>query len=283
VPERRMFFALAAMAVLAPLALAQEVGSNAYIDMYFGDWHGSAPRITHGALEQRDILTAGDALKPTTKGAVLRYAADYSYATLAPRASTAPTRLHGKQEIFYFQSGRGTARAGSDAAEVYQNVAMLMPAELEFTIQNTGAQPLTMYLIEEPIPANFRPNSKMLVRDENTLPIVSTDGLWSHVVKKLFVTDDGLGTLQDVLTVVLDPLTIGKPHVTNHNDIEEVWAAIQGTSVAMVGPFLRRQYPGMAYLHPPDNLAPHTNVNYSEDEQVKFLYFARYHPHDARP
>ena len=275
--------ALASLIVLSPLAFAQDVGSNAYIDMYFGDWRASTPHATHGSLEERDILTRGDALKPAKKGAVLRYINSYSYATLAPHTSTASTRLDGKQEIFYFLSGHGTAAAGGDTAEIYRNVAILMPEKLEFTISNAGDQPLTMYLISEPTPAGFRPNPTMLIRDENKIPIASTDGLWDHIVKTLYVTSDGLGTLQSVLTVVLDPLTVGKPHVTNHTDIEEVWTGIDGTSLALVGPFLRRQGPGIAYMHPPDNLAPHTNINSSEDGQVKLLYFARYHPHDARP
>jgi len=270
-------------ALLSPLALAQEVGSNGYIDMYFGDWRASAPRVTHGSLEERDILTRGDALKPAKKGAVLRFINSYSYATLAARASTASTRLDGKQEIFYFLSGRGVATAGGDTAELHQNLAVLMPANLDFTIKNTGDQPLTMYLINEPTPAGFRPNPRMLVRDENILPITSTDGLWSHIVKTLFVTTDGLGTLQSVLAVALDSLTLGKPHLANHNDIEEVWTGLEGTSLALVGSFLRRQGPGVAYLHPPDNLSPHTNINYAEEGQVKFLYFARYHPHEPRP
>jgi hypothetical protein len=29
-------------------------------------------------------------------------------------------------------------------------------------------------------------------------------------------------------------------------------------------------------------LTPHTNINQNEDSQVKFLYFARYHPHETR-
>jgi hypothetical protein len=52
-----------------------------------------------------------------------------------------------------------------------------------------------------------------LVRDENKLPITSSNGLWAHIVKSVFTTQDGLGTLQYVLTVTLDPLTIGKPHI----------------------------------------------------------------------
>lgn len=267
--------ALIAAAALSPLALAQEAGSNGYIDMYFGDWHASAPHATFGSLQERDILTRGDAFKPTIKGAVLRHINSFSYASLAPHAATASTRLEGKQEIFYFLSGRGSAIAGGESAEVSPNIAILMPANLEFTIKNTGDQPLTMYLVMEPTPAGFRPNAKMLVRDENTIPISSTDGHWTHIVKPLYSTADGLGTLQSIVTVIMDPMTVGQPHLVNH-DIEEIWASIDGTTLALVGPFLRKQVPGIAYLHPPDNLAPHTNFNYSEEGQAKFLYVARY-------
>ena len=114
------------------------------------------------------------------------------------------------------------------------------------------------------------------------VPVDSTTGLWCHIVKTLFVTADGLGTLQSVLTVTLDPLTIGKPHVVDHTDIEEVWTALYGTSLAFVSNSLRKQTPGMSFYHVPDNLTPHTNVNQNEDSQVKFLYFGRYHPHETR-
>jgi mannose-6-phosphate isomerase-like protein (cupin superfamily) len=277
---RRMLASLALSALLAPLAVAQITGDK--IDLYFGDWHNATPRTVHGSLEQRDIFTRGDAANPTQKGAVLRYVTSYTYDTLAPQASTKPTRLDGQQEIYFVESGQGTVTAGGQTADLYRNIAVLMPANLEFTIKNTGDQPLAMYVINEPTPPGFRPNDAMLVRDENKLPVTSTTGLWCHIVKTLFVTSDGLGTLQSVLTVTLDPLTIGKPHVVDHTDIEEVWTALYGTSLAFVSNALRKQTPGMAFYHVPDNLTPHTNVNQNEDSQVKFLYFGRYHPHETR-
>jgi hypothetical protein len=77
-------------ALLAPLAMAQITGDK--IDLYFGDWHNATPRTVRGSLEERDILTRGDAANPTQKGAVLRYVNSYTYDTLAPQASTKPTR-----------------------------------------------------------------------------------------------------------------------------------------------------------------------------------------------
>jgi mannose-6-phosphate isomerase-like protein (cupin superfamily) len=267
-------------AALSSLGLAQATGDR--IDLYFADWHNAAPRTTLGFLQERDIFTKGNPQNPEKKGAVLRFLNSHTYATLTPHASTKATRLDGQQEIYFVESGRGAAVAGGQTIDLFKNIAVLMPANLEFTLKNTGDEPLTMYVINEPTPPGFRPNSAMLVRDENKLPISSSDGHWAHIVKTLFLAQDGLGTLQSVMTVTLDPLTIGKPHIVDHDDIEEVWTALDGTSLAFVSNELRRQTPGMAFYHIPDNKTPHTNINQNEDAQVKFLYFARYHPHDAR-
>ena len=282
--KTRMFLtSLALYALLYSSVFAQTTGDR--VDLYFGDWHTSLSRITHGTLEERDILTRGDAMNPAQKGAVLRFINSYAYATLAPRASTKAERLEGQQEIYFVQSGKGIARAGGQSVALYQNVAILVPAGLQFNLENTGDQPMTMYVINEPTPPGFRPNTSILTRDENQLPITSSSGMWAHIVKTLFVNSDGLGTLQAVLTVTVDPLTLGKPHPLpdeDSNEIEEVWTALDGTSLVLVGNQLRRQTPGMAYLHIPDNKTPHTNINSSENSQNKFLYFARYRSHEPR-
>ncbi|MEO6909504.1 MAG: hypothetical protein ABI158_01090, partial [Edaphobacter sp.] len=65
--------ALFTATALSPLVSAQElkVGSNAYVDMYFGDWHASKAQTT-GPITEHAIFTKGDPMKPTTKGAILR-------------------------------------------------------------------------------------------------------------------------------------------------------------------------------------------------------------------
>jgi hypothetical protein len=280
---KELLTSLGLCAVLAAGGFGQTTGDR--IDLYFGDWHTSSPSMTHGALEERDILTRGDAMNPAKKGAVLRFLNSYVYATLASHASTKAGRLDGQQEIYFVQSGNGTAHAGGQAVDLHRNVAVLIPAGLNFNLENTGDQPMTMYVINEPTPPGFRPNSSMLARDENQLPISSSTGMWTHIVKTLFVSSDGLGTLESVLTVTLDPLTLGKPHPAPGEDtdqIEEVWTALEGTSLALVGNQLRLQTPGMAYLHIPDNKTPHTNINRTEDSQDRFLYFARYRSHETR-
>jgi hypothetical protein len=111
---------------------------------------------------------------------------------------------------------------------------------------------------------------------------LTTTSLWSEIVKPLFATEDGLGTLESVLTVTFDPLTISKPHVVDHTDIEEVWTQLDGTSIAFVSNALSKQTPGMAFYHVPDNLTPHATINQNPDSQVKFFYFAQYHAHEDR-
>jgi mannose-6-phosphate isomerase-like protein (cupin superfamily) len=245
------------------------------VDLFFGDWNGSNPRPSHGGLVERDILTRGDATDPPHKSAILQDVNSYSYATLARGASITPTRLDGQQEIFYILSGKGRIAAGGETADVYRNIVVLMPAGIEFSMNNTGDEPLTMYLINESIPAGFSPKSKMVVRDENTTPISVTDftrnGHWAHIVKIVFEKSDGLGALGRVLTVALDPMTIGEPHAHRPGQLE-VWTAIEGTSIAFVGTQVRMMSPGMAYQVRPDGMMTHSNINVGT-QQVKFLYF----------
>ena len=267
--------ALLAATTLSLLARAQElqVGSNAYVDMYFGDWHGSKAQ-TMGPLTEYAVFTKGDPMKPATKGTILRYVDSYVFATLAPGTSSPSAALSGKQRVYYFTSGTGIISGGGDSIPVSINIAVLVPANLAFTIKNTGTGPLGAYVITEPIPNTFRPGTKLVVKDENSTPISTAVQEWSRMVKPLFTADDGLATISSVETVALDAMTISRPFIGTMPNTEHLWMELSGTSIAFMGPYLRRQTPGVAYEHPPDNLAPTSNVNYSEDSQVKFLLVA---------
>ncbi len=255
-------------------------GVDADIDMYIGNWKESMPKHSHGSIIERDILTKGDAMNPPAKGAVLEYINRFTYATLETGASTTPTTLNGEQEIFYVISGKGKVTAGSETADLYKDVAVFIPAELEFTMKNTGNEPLTMYLINEPIPEGFRPNDYMMVKDEGAMPMPAPGGHWVHRVKGLFNTADGLGTLESIITVSFDPMTIGHPH-SHGAGVEEAWTAIEGTSIAFIGKQIRIQEPGMGYMIPSDGKTPHSNIN-DTNKMIKMLYFARYRDHDVR-
>ncbi len=267
--------ALFTVAVLIPLAQGQQdeqpqVGSNAYVDMYFSDWHAAPPQ-TKGPLTEYTVFTRGDALKPSTKGAVLRYVDAYVYDSLAPNSSSPSTTLSGQQRVYYFISGTGTISAGGDSAPVSTNVAVLVPANLAFTIKNTGTDPLGAYVITEPTPSGYQPRTNLVVKNEELSPMNTTVPDWSQLTRPLFTASDGLATITRVASVTLDELTITRPVVGNMPNTENLWMELSGTSIAFIGPYLRRQTPGVAYEHPPDNLAPTSNVNYSEDHPIKLL------------
>jgi mannose-6-phosphate isomerase-like protein (cupin superfamily) len=243
------------------------------------------PRFEHGSLVLRDILTRGDNFTAPEKGAVLHYANFLAYGRLAAGCSTVPSRLEGRQEVYYILSGNGEITAGGITAALRKDVAVFMPAGLEFMMTSAGDQPLTMYVINEPLPADFHPKTQMVVKDEASAhqrtpaggdPYIvgGASGHWAHIVKELFSPADGLATEQSVITVSINPMTLGEPHPHRPGQ-EEVWAAIEGDSLAVFGTEIRIQRPGMAYMLPPDAGTIHSNINFGE-KPIKFLYFARF-------
>ena len=255
------------------------------IDMFMRSWKNSIPYNTHGNLCERSVFTrcGGDPLKPQRKGAVLELVTRFSRATLDGKDSTIPTTLKGEQEILYITSGKGIIKTGKTTAELHKGIFVLIPANIEFTISNTSEDTLCMYVICEPIPANFRPNDDILVKDENAMTFRDSGYLqvhWSHNGKNIFNVQDGLGTLELVNLLTANAMTIGQPH-SHGPGVEEVWTVMEGLNLAFIGKEIRWQEPGTAYKIPPTGYTPHSNIN-STEEPVKFLYFARFRDHELR-
>ncbi|WP_213804723.1 cupin domain-containing protein [Granulicella sp. dw_53] len=253
------------------------------IDMFIGDWHESLPRRAYGSLILRDVLTKGNNFAPPEKGAVLESANFLAYGRLPAHESTIPSELQGVQEVYYIFGGTGEISAGDKHFALHKDIAILMPAGLSFTMTNTGDESITMYVVNEPVPAGFHPIKQMLMADERTVPvrkpqvaspytIPGASGHWAHIVRDLFNRNDGLATIGDIITVEINPISMGEPH-PHQPGHEEIWAAIDGTSLAFIGAELRVQTPGMAYMLRPDGLMQHSNIN-AGDAPVKFLWFS---------
>jgi mannose-6-phosphate isomerase-like protein (cupin superfamily) len=253
------------------------------IDMFIGDWRDSMPRHAYGSLVLRDILTRGDNYAPPQAGAILQAANFLAYARLQAGNSTTPSRLTREQNVFYISGGSGEITAGGKTAALHRDIAVFIPADLEFVMKNTGNDSLTMYVVSEPVPDGFVPAKAMLVTDEREVPVRTpmaaspftlpgASGHWAHVVRDLFSKTDGLATIGDIITVTIDPMTMGEPHPHNPGQ-EEIWAAIDGDSLAFLGTELRVQHPGMAYMIRPDHVMTHSNIN-AGDTPVKFLWFS---------
>jgi mannose-6-phosphate isomerase-like protein (cupin superfamily) len=253
------------------------------IDMFMGDWRDSMPRHILGSLVLRDILTRGDNFAPPQPGAILQAANYLAYGRLQPRDSTVPSRLEREQLVYYVVGGTGEISAGGKTAALHKDIAVFIPANLEFVLKNTSDDDLRMYVVSEPTPDGFVPAKQMLVTDESKVPvrtpmvaspytIPGASGHWAHIVRDLFSKTDGLATIGDIITVTLAPLTMGEPHPHNPGQ-EEIWAAIDGKSLAFLGSELRVQQPGMAYMIRPDHSMTHSNIN-DGDTPVKFLWFS---------
>ncbi|MFC1539829.1 cupin domain-containing protein [Candidatus Latescibacterota bacterium] len=243
------------------------------IDMYMGHWQDSNPVNTHGSLVEREVLTHGNPLKPERKGAVLKYVDRFSHATLAPGAVTQEVTLSGQQEIFYVLSGEGSISSGKTTADLYSGIFVLVPDKCSFTMKNTGREPLKMFLIVEPVVRDdFVPAEDIVVVDENTIPILTSRGHWTMIIKQAFNIERELSIIQYVNTITFDPMTLGQPHA-HVEGCEEVWTMVEGTSLLFLGKELRWQTPGTAYMCPPYGKYTHSNINHT-DEPIKLLYFA---------
>jgi mannose-6-phosphate isomerase-like protein (cupin superfamily) len=218
------------------------------------------------------VLTKGDPAQPKQKGAVLRFVNRFSHATLYARNTTASTTLKGEQEILYITGGKGSVTAGTKTAELRDGIFVLIPEAVPFSLTNTGTEPLTLYLISEPVTKTFKPQNEILVRDEYAMPFSSSNGHWSMIIRTAFNIVKELSIIEYVNVITFDPMTIGHPHA-HLPGCEEVWTALEGTSLLFLGKQLRHQPPGTAYLCPPYGDCTHSNIN-SGDKPVKFLYFA---------
>ena len=245
------------------------------IDMFISSWKESRPVPKYGGFIERDILTKcdGDPLKPTRKGAVLTDIKRFSHAGLQALASTRPATLEGEQEIIYIDSGKGSIKAGTKITELHKGVAILIPPGIEFTLTNTGNEPLTMYIIAEPMPEGFKPNKEIFVRDEKDLHLISTPGHWAHNAKPLFAEDDGLAILVGISFIWLDPMTMSQPH-SHEEGVEEVWFALEGDINILLGKQLRKLPPGSAFKIPPNGITPHSTINVS-DKAIKLVWMMK--------
>jgi mannose-6-phosphate isomerase-like protein (cupin superfamily) len=248
-------------------------GVDADPDMFIKSWRESTPRQLHGSLVARDIFTAlegDDPFRPTRRGAVLVNLKTFCYATLSPRQNTAIT-LEDTQEVYYIDRGHGTITSRGVTSELYRGVGVLMPPDVEFTLENTGDGDLSMYVMGERIPDGFTPNTAMKVVDEADIELTGFTGHWSHIFRYLFKQEDGLATLVGMGPCQFAPMSMGQPH-SHVSEVEEIWFAVDEGINILLGKQLRELSPGTAYKIPPNGMTPHSNINVT-DQTVTLFWF----------
>jgi len=246
------------------------------IDMFIGNWRDAFPRILHGNLYFRDMLTAlqgPDSLHPARKGAVLTNAEAISYAMLEPgsTAHKVDGELKGIQETFIVNSGSGVISSGAQRIELSQDMAFLITPELDFRLTATGDKYMTFYVVSEKIPQAFTPKTTLEVVDNRGKAQVTNS--WVNRERPLITKDNGLSQYSAITEVEMNPMTMSRPY-SDGQGVEEIWIAADGDLDMLLGKELRKLLAGTAYRVPSTGITAHANINIS-GRTAKLIYMVK--------
>jgi len=244
-------------------------------NMFIGHWQNSMPRLMHGSIVFRDILTSlegDDTLRPGKKSAVLVYNSAISRATLEPGAKAKSEKLKGEQQVFYVDSGAGVIRSGEKSYNVKKGFVFIATPKFNFELETTGDEPLAMYVLTEPLPEGFRANEKLFVKNRFDSDLFMRIH-WSNIDRRIVSGDDGLANYSGMTFVHIDAHTMSQPH--SHNaGTEEAWIAVKGETKLLLGKQLFDLPPGSAYKIPDNGLTAHGHMN-ATDEPVQLIHMMK--------
>ena len=252
-------------------------GVDTDVYLYINHWRNSLPYEGHGGLIERDILTPGDPLKPSKKGAVLKYIKAYKRAALLPRSNTQPFKSDSEQVFFYVMSGTGSVKAAGKEARVEEGTAVIIPAGLEYRFFNPSEEYLEMILIVEETTPGFVPNREMSVGSYHDAQ-PGAGGHWAHIGRGfIYDVNPKFSNPMGMAVVTIDKFDIAQPHFHGPG-CEEIWCQLKGKSLLFFGNRLMWQEPGETFLVPPNNKVPHCSINHT-GEPMLWLYFGNRHDH----
>jgi mannose-6-phosphate isomerase-like protein (cupin superfamily) len=250
------------------------------IDMFMGNWRNSMPRIMHGNMVFRDMLTSlqgPDNLHPTRKGAVLEWSTAVSHATLEPGASAwyVDKQLEGVQQVFVVNSGAGTITSGNKTTALTKGVSFIITPGLNFRIASTGKEYLTFYVVTEKLSAGTTPNKELVVVDNRgEAPFMRVH--WAHIDRPLITTQNGMAQYGAFTEVKIDAMTMSQPHSHDPN-VEEIWIATDGDIELFLGKQIRKLPVGTAYRIPSTGRTAHANINVT-DGMIKLIHMMKTAP-----
>jgi mannose-6-phosphate isomerase-like protein (cupin superfamily) len=243
------------------------------VDMYMGNWRDSFPRVMHGNLYVRDMLTAlqgSDPMHPIHRGAVLTNATAVSYALLEPLSTAHPVgeELKGIQQYFVVNSGTGVIKAGSQSFELSKGKAFILTPGLDFKLTATGDKYMTFYVISQKLPEGSMPKATLTVVDHSAAPEVTN--AWYDKERPLLTSADGLSQYSAITQVDQPSMTMARPY-SDAQGVEEIWIATDGDVDMLFGKELRKLHAGEAYRVPSTGKTAHANINMSPNT-AQFLY-----------
>lgn len=243
------------------------------VDMFMGNWRDAFPRMMHGNLYFRDMLTAlqgPDSMHPTRKGAVLTDAVAVSYAMLEPGSSAHPVNGELKyiQQCFVVNSGTGVITSGSKTFNLSKGKAFIITPGLDFRMTATGDHYMTFYVVSQKLPEGVTPKATLDVVDNTAKPQVTK--AWHDEERALITKDDGLSHYAALTQVELPSMEMSRPY-SDAQGVEEIWIATEGDVDMLFGKELRKLPAGTAYRVPSTGKTPHANINAS-GTAAQFLY-----------
>jgi len=246
------------------------------IDMFIGNWRDSFPRMMHGNLYMRDMLTAlqgSDTLHPTRRGAVLVNSEAVSFAQLEPGASAhrIEGELKGIQQTFVVNSGSGVITSGSKEVELSKDMAFIITPGLDFKLTATGDKYMTFYVVSEKLPQGFTPKTTLEVVDNRGKAQVTNN--WVNRERPLIARADGLSQYGAVNQVEMNSMTMSRPYSADKN-VEEIWIATEGDIDILLGKELRKIPVGTAFRVPSTGITAHAQINAS-GKPAKFISMVR--------
>jgi mannose-6-phosphate isomerase-like protein (cupin superfamily) len=251
-------------------------GNEQDIDMFMGDWHNGFPRIEHGNMYFRDMLTAlrgNDPLHPQRRGGVLTNAQAVSYVQLEPNSSAHPVEgeLKDAQETFIVNSGAGIITSGGKKTELQKDMAFILTPGLDYKLTAIGDKYMTFYAVTEKLPEGFTPKSTLTVVDNRNKP--QATNLWVDKERPLITREDGLSQYDSLTQVEQGNMTMSRPYSDNPG-VEEIWIATDGDVDMLLGKELRKLPAGTAYRVPSTGITAHTQINVS-GKPAKYIYMVK--------
>ena len=245
------------------------------VDMFVGHWRDAVPRIMHGNLYFRDMLTSlqGEPDKPTRKGAVLTSADTVSYVQLEPgsTAHRVGEELKGVQQVFVVNSGAGSITSGGKTTQLSKGMSFIITPGLDFQLTATGPNYMTFYVVGEKIPAGTTPSPTLVVADHRSAPEVTAS--WVNKERPLITKTDGLVQYKAVTHAQTSPMSMSHPYSVAPGG-EEIWIATDNDIDMLLGKQMRKLPAGTAFRVPSTGKSANAKLNFT-NKPAEFIYMAK--------